>query len=562
MSEKEEINDNKETIKNLKVNKSCGDLFINDFQYPFLNRKDLMSLSTINNNDFPIRKFKQMITNRDWSLNLYNLDIEGSSPRKFGLFSNKFDFTNKNSDIDKSYPYIPKVLQKPNYNLSNEDIEGSKPNCSKCNQLTRHTNPLEPKYNLPKGKEIKIEDSPKFIRDNMYIDDIIGAKSKQQNIFLRNTLNKDDLKDSFPKKQYFTRKDKYNNLDYNDISKIKEKSKRNINPLNPVYNWKYPINNLRYNVGPIERNTSNPFSQYKYPNPYNLRNDDIEGAGPGSKNIYKKFKGSNSCLNIRDIQGAIHGSLIKGITTKRFINPICPKYKYPGEDELKNETNIKNGKNILIKKNENIINNNNKIENNNSVEPINNNKKLEISNEAYLNINENNKENDNNKNSNDIKIIEENEKNKNKENININKNDEKEKIYKELSDLNEYSPNDNEIKFDKKLYKKPEIYYAYKHDKYVIPHIKDGGTTNIHKVKPFQEVINERIRFTSQLNHPKINIISKNPKKSYENKMDDFFVQSTLNNFKLQQRLKNNLNAYYDIGFPEELKTSYLDPKF
>ena len=75
-----------------------------------------MSLSTINHNDFPIRKFKQMITNRDWSLNLYNLDIEGSSPRKFGLFSNKFDFTNKNSDIDKSYPYIPKVLQKPNYN--------------------------------------------------------------------------------------------------------------------------------------------------------------------------------------------------------------------------------------------------------------------------------------------------------------------------------------------------------------------------------------------------------------------------------------------------------------
>ena len=40
-------------------------------------RKDLMSLSTINNNDFPTRKFKSINTNRDWSTNLYNLDIEG-----------------------------------------------------------------------------------------------------------------------------------------------------------------------------------------------------------------------------------------------------------------------------------------------------------------------------------------------------------------------------------------------------------------------------------------------------------------------------------------------------
>ena len=44
--------------------------------------------------------------------------------------------------------------------------------------------------------------------------------------------------------------------------------------------------------------------------------------------------------------------------------------------------------------------------------------------------------------------------------------------------------------------------------------------------------------------------------------MDDFFVKSTLNNFRLQQRLKNNLNADYDIGFPEELKAADLDPKF
>ena len=44
--------------------------------------------------------------------------------------------------------------------------------------------------------------------------------------------------------------------------------------------------------------------------------------------------------------------------------------------------------------------------------------------------------------------------------------------------------------------------------------------------------------------------------------MDDFFVNSTINNYRLQQKLKNNINAYYDIGFPEELKTADIEPKF
>lgn len=553
-------NENKiETKNNLKINKSCNDLLNKNFEYPSLNRKDLMSLSIINNNDFPIRKFKQMSTNRDWSLNLYNLDIEGSSPRKFGLFSNKIDFTNKNNDIEKSFPYVPKQLNKPNFNLSNKDIEGSKPNCSKCNKLTRHSNPLQPQYNLPKGEEIQIEDNTKFIRDNLYIDDIVGSKCKKQNKFLRDSLNKDDLKDSFPKKPYFIRKDKYNNLDYNDISQIKEKSKRNINPLMPLYNWKYQINNMRYNVGPIDGNSSNPFSKYKYVNPFNLRNDDIDGTNPGSKNKYKKFKGSNSCLNIGDIKGATHGSLNKGISTKRIVNPVCPKYKYPGEKELKNESNTNTNiinKSEVIKKNNNIIKND-------SFELIKENKKYEISNQNSFNINENEneeKKNDDNKNN---KIENKNEKTEEKNNI--NNNEDENKIYNILSHLNEQTSTTQEVKFDKNLYKKPDIYYPFKHDKYIIPHIKDythGGSTHIPKVRSFQQVINENIRFLNQTKKPKINVISKNPKKSYENKMDDFFIKSTLNNFRLQQRLKNNINAYYDIGFPEELKTTNLDPHF
>ena len=540
MDEKNENNN-----KNLKVNKSCSDLFHKDFEYPFLNRKDLMSLSTINSNDFRIKKFKQMVTNRDWSLNLYNLDIEGSSPRKFGLFSNKIDFTNKNKDIEKSSPYTQKILKKPNYNLSNEDIEGSRPNVSQCNKLSRHTNPLEPKYNLPKLEKIQIEDKTKFIRDNLYIGDISDIKNKKQNIFLRDTLNKNDLKDSFPKKQYFTRKDKYNNMDYTDVTKINNKIQRCLNPLMSIYNWKYPINNLRYSVGPIEGNKPNPFSMYKYENPFNLRNDDIDGTNPGSKNKFKKFKGSNSCLNIGDIRGAIHGSLKKGITTKRNINPIWPKYEYPGENELKNEKkSLNQNENIKV----------NKIEKNISIELTNLNNKLQTSNENSFNIDDNNgKQNIQNEN------------NDNTKKDNKTKNEERVKICKALSELNGVSPNNNnEVKFDKNLYKKPEIYYPFKHEKYIIPQIKDysKNSNQIPKVRPFQQVVNERIRFTNQLKNLKVNNLSKNTKKSYENKMDDFFVKSTINNFKLQQRIKNNLNAYYDIGFPEELKMSDLDPKF
>ena len=539
-----------ESEKNLKVNKSCSDLFYKEFEYPFLNRKDLMSLSTINNNDFPIRKFKQIITNRDWSLNLYNLDIEGSSPRKFGVFANKIDFTNKNRDIEKSFPYIPKILKKPIYNLSNEDVEGSKPNCSQCTKISRHTNPLQPKYNLPRGEEFKIEDKSKFIRDNLYIDDIIGSRSKKKNIFLRDSLNKDDLKESFPKKQYFIRKDKYNNLEYNDISRKREKSQRNINPLMPIYNWKYTINNLRYSVGPIEGNTSNPFSKYKYANPYNLRNDDIEGTNSGSKFKFKKFISSNSCLNIGDINGAIHGSLKKGITTKRIINPVYPKYKYPGEDELNNEINIFSKNNLDNKDNNN--KNNNIIEKTGIIDinKLNNNLKIE----NCFNFDVNNESSD----------IEKDNIKRNKK-INKNKSEGEIKIINALSDINEYSPNDNEVKFNKNIYKKPEKYYPLKHEKYIIPKIiyyNNEGSTNKPKVRSFQQVINEKIRFTNQLDRPITNLISKSPKKSYENKMDDFFVKSTINNYRLQQKLKNNINAFYDIGFPEVLKTADIEPKF
>ena len=426
-----QINDiNSQKIKDLKKAKSYNILYQNqDNNFPFLKRKDTMYLSTINSNDFPLKKFKQLTTNRDWSLNLYNLDIEGSSPTKFGLFTKKVDFTNNNRDIEKSYPIqrYKKII--PNYSLTNKDIEGSQPKLLKIN-ITRCTNPLNPKYNLPKTEMNSLEltkddkefNKYKFIRDNINIDDIEGTKPKKlTNIFLRNSLNKDDIKGSFPKQSYI-RKIKYDNIDYSDIKKIKHGRNREVNPLNPLYNWNYSINNIKYKVGPIEKNQPNAFSIFKYKKPFILNNDDIEGSKPGTKNKYKIFKGSNSCLNIGDIKGAMHDTLLKGITTKRCLNPLNPNYRYLGEEELKTEE--KKTFNKISNTNDNKLSNISLFKSFNTP-------KTSIKNESIYS--------------------------KNKPNTD-------EKVKQILSELNENQIEKNKIIFDKNLYKKPEKYYPLKHD--------------------------------------------------------------------------------------------------
>ena len=49
-----------------------------DYNYRSLNRNDLMSLATLNEKDINLKKFKQLETKRDWSINLYNMDIPGN----------------------------------------------------------------------------------------------------------------------------------------------------------------------------------------------------------------------------------------------------------------------------------------------------------------------------------------------------------------------------------------------------------------------------------------------------------------------------------------------------
>ena len=80
-----------------------------------------------------------MDTQRDWSINLYNLDIERSCPKRFGVFTNKVDFINKVDDIERTNPKILHYkLDKPEYNLSNADMIGHTGNLKSAKKAIRY----------------------------------------------------------------------------------------------------------------------------------------------------------------------------------------------------------------------------------------------------------------------------------------------------------------------------------------------------------------------------------------------------------------------------------------
>ena len=64
--------------------------------YPTLQKKDTFYYRGLHSSDFPIKKFKQIDTKRDYSLNNYSLDIDGAFPKKYGIYSHKPLYTNSN----------------------------------------------------------------------------------------------------------------------------------------------------------------------------------------------------------------------------------------------------------------------------------------------------------------------------------------------------------------------------------------------------------------------------------------------------------------------------------
>lgn len=219
------------------------------------------------------------------------------------------------------------LINKPEYNLKNSDITGSKPKTIKF-KTNRITNPITPTYNLPSYEKAEYE-VPKFIRDNIQVTDISGTRPKalhnKLNIITKTNYLK-DIDKSHPTKEY---KRKYI-INTNDVKDINEyrifKTNRRTNPLNPEYKFQ---NNT---IGKIEKNVPKLLHKHIQKEiQYNLDTKDIEGSKPSSTqqwNLIRNSKTVKNILNNNDIPSTRPGSLKKGINTNRIINPLNPKYKY------------------------------------------------------------------------------------------------------------------------------------------------------------------------------------------------------------------------------------------
>ena len=489
-----------------------------DYSIPSIPKGNTMYLSTINKNDAIIRPFKKMVTKRDWSANLYNLDIESSMPRRFGVFTNKIDFINKVDDIDRTNPKILHYpLNKPEYNLTNKDIEKSSPQMNHL-KTKRCTNPLEPKYNLPKVEEYPPE-IPKFIRDSIDIKDISGARP--QKYFQWKTretfpLNNHGIEGSKTKEAY-VRKNlgsiKYHYIDYGDLTRDIFKTKRNTNPLDPIYGFKKNEEIFKY--GPIEKSKPQTHYPFFYQPALNLKLDDIKGTNIGSKNKINKFNGNNYELTTQDIKGCNVGSLKKGIVTQRCTNPLNPIYQYPGAKEIQGS---KFGEYSKKQRAKSVITNHNnlKIDNKNN------------------DINNQNKEEAKNQNINEPKMVSIND--IDKENNNIKYEEQKNE-----KDPSQFQPEFNgtyfndTINFDRNVFgKKPDPNFGFSHDPYV------QSSENPEKLKEIEKM--KKLQFTMSKTSSSGFFNGKNR----SNGMSQYQNNPNLSNFNQNQKLnKNNNRANY-----------------
>ena len=515
--------------------------------YPMPNRKDSMSHRCLDETDFPKRKFKQLSTKRDFSLNNYSLDIEGASPRSNSIFTNKIDYSLKNEDIEKTSPkrIIPEKTNKPNFNLSNKDIEGTEPRGHHCFNTSRHVDPLNPKYPLPSCPNKFPPPVPKFLRDTLNVRDIPGATVKKNLVYNESDhnymdvyrSNRDDHILLSHKKLYKGNKYKfYNSLDFRDVYTNKPYSKRHTNPLEPKYKYDYHMTEVNKNVynktsgeslvyGEIEGNRPVVFSKYnneRYGK--GMKTDDIPGAQPSTTSSYAKFELKYKHplkYSAEDIVGAHHDTINKSITTKRNTNPLDPKYTFLGDKGIEFDEDGKkfrarydysslkdfyyNNSKIAIQQRKEEMEKN--IKKKEEEEKNKNQQKIEKKEEKNVEYNftkfgQDKKyypiEKIDNKEYNEklkvgekfIQLLKQNE---NKTQINNNKmnniimDKEMKENFPDPKDLPEFIENN---KFSKNNYSKPEICYAYQHDVFILPSEPNNKSGKDMSIKALQDLQN------------------------------------------------------------------------
>ena len=514
--------------------------------YPMPNRKDSMSNRCLDETDFPKRKFKQLSTKRDFSLNNYSLDIEGASPRSNSIFTNKIDYTLKKEDIEKTSPkqIIPEKTNKPNFNLSNKDIEGTEPRGHHCFNTSRHVDPLNPDYPLPSCHDKYPLPVPMFLRNTLDIRDIPGATTKKNLVYNESDhnymdvyrRNRDDHILLSHKKLYKGNKYKfYDAIDYRDVYINKPYSKRHTNPLEPKYKYDYHMTEVNKNVynktngyslvyGEIEGNRPVVFSKYnneRYGK--GMKTEDIPGAQPSTTSSYSKFELKYKHplkYSAEDIVGAHHDTINKSISTKRNTNPLDPKYTYLGDKGISFDEDGKkfrdrydynslkefyyNNSKIAIKQRKEEMEKNNKKK---EEEKNKNQQVLEKKEEKSVEYNftkfggdkkyypiekVENKEYDNKLKIGEkyLQVLKQNE-NQSQINNNKLKNISLEKEMKENfpdpKDMPEFKESNI---FNSNNYSKPEINYSYQHDVFILPTDPNNKSSKDMSIKALQDLQN------------------------------------------------------------------------
>ena len=207
-----------------------------------------------------------------------------------------------NDDVEGAGPRMLHIgLNKPEYNLTNNDIAGSKTQILKFITTRQPSNPLNPVYKLPSFTVVPPE-PPKFVRDAMIIEDIDGTRPKAKKTFApRDTLNCFDIDGAKAKVQYKRNTvgdTGYSNIAYNDVTKKPWASRRCTNPNDPVY--------------VVWDESSGEFGKPKESQTINNDYGKIDGSKPAG---LPKSRAGVRNLNTLDIDGAQNDTRNKGAFT-------------------------------------------------------------------------------------------------------------------------------------------------------------------------------------------------------------------------------------------------------
>ena len=308
----------------------------NDFNYPSLNRKDLMSLDTIKEKDFKKRGINRLLSNRDWSMGLYNRDIDKSFPKRRDLYLNKIDFINKIDDIEKARPNKERIFNKPNFSLNVRDIEKAYPkkerqfhgkiyneNKSEINEIYKPknennryiklvSNNYEKNYNIDENNNNGIFKRNIFNLSN-YIDTVNiknkinrrknnSLKIKSHNTKSLDTLGvlqsqknyKDTIHDIFNHYPNYIKKFESNRdfyyLNHNHDLHLGEQNKNNRLDVLMDKSNKYMLYDYERKINILDKNTKNIRSMLLKPNLMKInRKIPIEFKNQGLEKLYKEL---------------------------------------------------------------------------------------------------------------------------------------------------------------------------------------------------------------------------------------------------------------------------------